>query len=963
MRLYLIAILITVSILHASAQVQPSKPERNFKGEPKTGAAASSKPNADETAVVWGKVIDEKTGETLTGVAVTVQTSTNRVLTDVEGKYTLNLPAGTYQLTFKNLAYQQATQQVLVKAGEQLNLNITLEPESRDLGSTVVKAKMKKESLNTLLVQQKNAPAVSDGISIETIRKTPDRSTAEIMKRVSGASIQDGKFIIIRGLNDRYNSAWINGAPLPGSEPDRKSFSFDIFPANLIDQIIVSKTATPDKTGDFAGGIIEIITRDIPEKNFASLSLGTNYNSIATFKPYQTYQRSGTDFLGFDNGSRSLPNSLPSSTDFQKLNATQQTAYSSQLANNWNIYNKSSALPALNMQWVMGRKYKLFKKEAGSIISISYSRQQRFNKAIRQDYTFAGEENFKYTDSLYKNNVLGGIIWNNSLKINNRNRLSFKNTFSVNTEDQTVTRTGTDFNAGSLVKAYSYLYTQNLFSSSQLAGDHAFLASRIKMKWNVGLSLVNRNIPDYRRMRYMKPTDANQDPDQPQDWQAFIGTSASPMDGGRFYSSLNEQVLSSSYDITKTFVPEKKKKVLLSDKIDLKGGVYGQYRARTFDARLMGYIQNPGFNTGLLSLPIDQIFSPDNMKPGGFRISENTNPNDKYTAVSKLVAGYVMLDQKVNPRLRLIYGLRTEYFNQIIHSHDYTNKPIEVNTKKLDFLPSINTMYALTDKSNLRAAVSRTVSRPEFRELAPFSFFDFNQFTSLQGSEKLIRTSIINYDIRYELYPGAGELISVSLFHKNFTNPVELTLDPAIGVGLRSMTYRNVDKATASGFELEFRKKIILTRRRGELVASGNFSYISSKVDMRNVVGSARDFRPLQGQSPYIINGGLNYTHRKGFSANLVVNRVGPRISTVGTKNYLEFYEKPRTIIDFQLAKSFLKEKLESKLSIGDILAQNLVNYQPIQPKTGETINTKNNLPINTIYNGRTVSASLAWKF
>ncbi len=910
------------------------------------------------TGIVFGKVVDEKTGELLSGIAVYIDGMSVVHNTDGSGKFNINLKPGVYTLIFKNAAYvTKEEKNIEVKIGDELNVNIVLEPASVELTGAVVKGKGKKETMGALLIQQKNAQAVSDGVSIETIRKTPDRNTADVMKRVSGTSIQDGKFAIIRGLNDRYNAAYINGSPLPSTEADKKAFSFDMIPSIMVDNITISKTATPDKTGEFAGGIIEITTRDIPEKRFFQVQYGSNYHSVSTFKNYQTYKGSSTDWLGYDNGTRQLPSSFASSADYTKANIATQIEQSKSLNNDWAIQQKKSFAPGNTFSLVGGLPYKIGKKEAGVFIGITYSNQNRFVKAERNDFDQQGNV-FSYIDSGYKSNVLGGIIFNNSIKIAQGHKISFKNSLNINSENQMVVRQGTDFASGNYIKSYAYIFNQNLLTSSQLTGDHLFQTQKIKINWNIGYSYINRQIPDYRRVRYTMPTPENQDPDNPQDyWQAVVSPSASPNDGGRFYSKLKEHVWSGSVNFTKTVRVK-------SSKIDLKSGLALIDRSRDFSARVLGYITNPQFNYNIAKQDVQDIFSEANMNIKGFRLSESTNPSDQYTASSRLFAAYAMADQRVTEKLRLIYGVRYEYFHQMLQSRDYTNKPIEIDTKKPDWLPSINLSYALNKKSNLRMAASQTVSRPEFRELAPFGFFDFNQFVSMQGNSKLQRSLIRNYDLRYETYPGDGEVFSVSTFYKQFINPIEIVLDPAIGGGTRSMTYQNIDKAQAYGLELEFRKRLpalSFARFTKYITFSTNASYIVSKVDVSNLTASGRKFRPLQGQSPYIVNGTLSFQN-KGWSINAAYNVVGPRISNVGTANYLEYYEKPRHIIDLQISKSFKKDKIDIKLNVADLLAQNLVYYQPISVPTGETINIKNTRPMNTIYNGRSVTLSLSWK-
>lgn len=912
-----------------------------------------------KVGVIVGKVIDEKTGEFLTGISVLVEGVGIQVQSDGQGKFNIQLKPGTYTLIFKSINYKTKEEQnVTVKAGEEYNVNIVLEPSNIELSGATVRGKGKKETMSALLIQQKNAPSVSDAISIENIKKTPDRNTADVMKRVSGASVQDGKFAIIRGLNDRYNAAYINNAPLPSTEADRKAFSFDLIPAMMIDNMVISKTATPDKTGEFAGGIVEITTRDIPEKKILQVQYGSNYHTISTFKPYTTYQGGKTDWLGFDDGTRKLSSAFPNSNDYSRMSAGKQIEQSKLVANDWNLSQRPNFMPGNTFSLFMAKPFKIAKKEAGVFWGINYSNQNRFVNAERNDYDQTGTV-FNYTDSGYKSSVNGGVVLNTSIKLSAGHKISFRNMLNISTDNQTTVRTGTDFPAGSYIKSYAYIYNQNVLTSSQLNGDHVWTKFKFKLNWNTGFSYINRQIPDYRRLRYMMPTPENQDPDNPQNyWQAFVTPSASPNDGGRFYSTLQEKIYSSSVNLTKSV-----KKGWF--RADLKTGAAFISRNRTFNARVLGYVTNPQFDFNLLRQDIGTIFSEANMNPKGFRLSESPNPNDQYTASGRLMAAYIMSDQRIGENLRVIYGVRVENYRQMLQSEDYTTRPIDINTSKTDVLPSINISYAVTKRSNLRGAASQTLSRPEFRELAPFSFFDFNQFVSMQGNSKLERTLIQNYDLRYEIYPADGEVFSFSAFYKNFNNPIEIVLDPAIGGGTRNMTYQNIPHATARGLEMEYRKRLpVLSFARWTkyITLSTNASWIVSRVDVSGLAGSGRKYRPLQGQSPYILNGALSFQN-KGWSINGAYNLVGPRITNVGTANYLEYYEKQRHIIDFQIGKSFCKDKGDVKLTVGDLLAQQLVFYQPVSVPNGETINLKNNRPINTFYNGRSITLSCSWKF
>ena len=324
---------------------------------------------------VVGKLTDKKTGEILIGVTVMAQNTTKGAVTDVEGRYQLVLETGTYTIEYKYMGYQtKSIADVIVKSGQSVALDITLdEPKSKDLQEVVIKGSFKKETINSLYAAQKNNISISSGISGESIRRSPDRNTGEVLKRVSGASIQENKYIIIRGLNDRYNLAMINNAILPSSEPDRKAFSFDIIPSNLIDNIVISKTASPDFPGDFAGGLVQIYTKDIPTENFLQFSVGLGYNTLSTFKDIKGMQRGKSDWIGFDDGTRKMPGAMPSTrSKYNNLTFDQQVGVSKKFNNSFGVQSFGNALPVQNYQVTWGNRAKLRNNATfGSILSVT----------------------------------------------------------------------------------------------------------------------------------------------------------------------------------------------------------------------------------------------------------------------------------------------------------------------------------------------------------------------------------------------------------------------------------------------------------------------------------------------------------------------------------------------------------------------------------------------------------------
>ena len=891
---------------------------------------------------VYGKITDAKTGEPLFGVVVTVESSGTGVTTDFEGTYSLiGLAPGNYKIKFKLLSYKEKVVEVAMTGNEPISLNISLEDVATDLGPVEVVGNYKQESVASLLIDQKKAVAISDGISADAIKRTPDNNTSEVMKRVSGASIQDNRFAIIRGLNDRYNIAFLNGAPLPSTESDRRAFAFDIFPSNMVDKLVITKTATPDLPADFAGGVINVITRDIPEDNFYSIGGSVSYNAITTFKDRAYYQGGKTDWLGFDDGTRALPGSIPDAQTYKTATTSGDSSklfWSKDFTNNWATKRQKSTSPNGSFQFAIGQKIEGENNQLGIAFAASYNNSFRFSNVTRNQYDVLDNNTLlrTYNDSMHKHEILGGVLLNIGYKIGDNNKIALKNIYSINSEDQAVLRSGltnvNDTFAVQQVRNTAYWYQQNQLIANQLVGEHYASKIGLRVKWTAGYSHAGRIMPDFRRVSYARAYDLLNPENTTGAYTAQIGNQVQLEQAGRFFSTLAEDQFSGTYELGMPFKFMSGKNL----ETNFKAGGFNQYRTRTFSARSFGYVFKPGngLNNSYKQGSLDTIFSPDNFVYNRFYIDDATNPTDAYDANSTLHAGFIMFDQRIAKKFRTVWGVRFENFTQRLYSKNSNGDPLEVNTTKNDWLPSLNFTYELNAKTNLRFSASKTISRPEFREIAPFAFYDFNLDAVVAGNPDLQRASIGNFDVRYEYYPTGGELVSASVFYKTFKNPIELINEPNVGAGSRRFGYSNAPSAQNYGIEFEVRKNFAFidsmanTSFWGNLLFFGNFSYIVSQVDLSNFGEAGTGTRPLQGQSPYIINTGLQFNEPKtniGFS--VLFNRVGRRIAYVGNVQIPNIYENPRTIIDFQISKKFYK-MMDVKFTLGDVLAQNLIFYQ-----------------------------------
>ncbi len=932
--------------------------------------------NTPQQSIIKGTIIEEASGKSLPGATILIVGTKMATQSDANGNFIFrNVAVGKYNLQFSAFTFEtKIISEVETTKDETTNLTVSLSEEKNTLKEVVITTtKMKAESLKSLLTVQKNSPRVSDGISAETIKRTPDKTTSDVLKRISGASVQDNKFVIIRGLNDRYNTTYLNGSPLPSTEPDRKAFSFDIFPANMIDNLVIYKTATPDLPGEFAGGVIEINTKATPDKNFESLSVGSGYNTITTGKK-QLYSHGGkTAWLGLDDGTRALPSNLPGVQDFQALqnsgSASEIASLAKSYQSDWNLYEKTFS-PNTSFQYTLGRFYKLKDdKSLGMLVSVTHNKSNNYNETNRK--TYDDSPGVMVTDQLdqnYSTQTLFATIGNLSYKFNPNNTISFKNLYSINSDSRVMDRNGSLSQESDplYISTTSRLFTNNKIYSGQLVGEHFLSESKIKINWVGSYSNVNREVPTERRNSYLYIKFDDGTVSEP---EAYFSTNSVGADyPGSIYSSKNiESIVSSKIDVSK--------KIKLTDdfSIDIKTGGIMQSRNRDFNARQLGYVRfkgivdgvNYGNGTFLGSIsfqPNATIFNSSNMgilgpNSSGLTLFDGTKGNDIYTANSKLDAGYMMFDSSFR-KLRMVLGARVENYSQQLDSKSDAGLPVTVDDYQLDFLPSVNFIYSLSKTQNLRLSGSKTLNRPEFRELAPFLFYDAATRFNTSGDPTLKIAEILNADFRYEIYPGKGQLFSVSAFYKEFSNPIELQAQAN-----NSNQYKNAKSGTNRGFELEYRtllSSIFGTENNkllDDLTVFTNLAVIRSKVDISNLVTSATltDI-PLQGQSPYVFNAGIQYMNKeKGWAASANINRIGNRIAIHGNQTpggaTPAYWEKARTFLDFQVAKSFMSNKLEVKFNVQNALAQDLIFYQNNDTGTAPRINGFKGI-VNSIFTG-----------
>jgi TonB-dependent receptor len=871
-----------------------------------------------KTAKFAGKVTDASTNSPVVNASVIVQGTRLGTRTDVEGNFFLNLEAGKkYTVEISNVGYQTKQLMNVLAGNDKGMVNVSLARASGDLGNVVVKASVRRETAATLYSIQKNSSAISDAISAEVIRKSPDRNTSEVLRRISGTSIQDNKFVIIRGLSERYNTSLLNNSVLPSTEPDKKAFSFDIIPSSLIDNITIYKSPTPDLPGDFAGGAVKISTRDFPARSLGKVSVSIGYNSQTTFKNFYKGNPTGKlDWLGLFDNSRLIPGAYYQNrgSAYSKLDDNTKLAITKRFPNTYGSNPANISQPNFGISHTGGNTKLIRDNKLGFVYSLGYSNGRRVVERTRDEYETYHFHNYIYNTSSYDLRSTLSALFNITYSYG-KNKISLKNLFNNDFVNSHSLRNGIGGSGGSSLtdpstipfkyKSQNTEAAANGIESTVLEGIHS-LNRRWTVNWNTSFGLTYRWQPDQRIMTFVSDPGTTH-------YSIKLNNENSPVieDVGRIYSFLQETIYGANVDIAKQFNWKGRQQ-------KVKFGTANYYRNRSVEVDALGLAstkpygdriyetKNTGFSALLTSENIDQY---------GIIYGNIPAASTDYDGTGLLNAGYVMLDNRFSDKIKLTWGVRGERYLQELTAKG-KNK---VSLDNMDILPSFLFTYALNDKTNIRLAGSETVNRPEFRELATYRFYDYENAFIIQGNDKLVRSKNYNGDLRFELFPNSGEIFSVSAFYKYFNDPIEQT-----NLGNDVLSFANADNAKLYGAELEFRKRLSFINGAffDRLIFYTNAAYMKGSVKY----GSLTINSPMQGQSPYLMNAGFSYSaDNDNLSFNILYNRMGERLKFRGvTSNGAgrNIFEKPRDVLDFQVSKKFMNNKFEAKFTVSDIFAQ-----------------------------------------
>jgi hypothetical protein len=827
-----------------------------------------------QTGSIEGVAKDKNNKEGLPGVMIVIEGTTIGATADSEGHFIItNLKPGKYRIKASYISYNPVfMEDIRVNPDKTTNLSISLSENMVALQGVTITGVRKTNTDVAMINVTRMSPLVSISISGQQILRSQDRDASEVIRRLPGTTIIDDRFIVVRGLSQRYNAVWMNNAATPSSEADVKAFSFDVIPASMIENMIIVKSPAPELPADFSGGFVKITTVNLPEKNSFFVSYGTGIGQGTTFENFNKYQKSSTEWLGFDNGFRSLPKGMPSHLNEYELATNPEiqnriTDLGRELNKTWGSL-PGKASPDQRFSLGFNRRFKSRSQSFGNITALTYSNANNHDEIISNNYSIYNfkNDNSSYVDQFldqkYSNTVKVGFLHNWSWYPAAGQKIEFRNLFNQIGMNRTTERTGREwYNDGRYIRSTELRYLNRSIYSGQLAGEHLFNEGATRIDWVAGYSYSDKNEPDTKRYRYIR---SSQDTTQ-----YFLLFSNNPdlSSESQMWINLREHIVSASANFVRQFN-------FSGFKPEFRTGFYFEDKKREFAARNFGYSKassESAFN--MTTLPVSEVFTDNNINlTEGIKLAEITSLSDSYNATNKQVAAYIAAKLPFTSKISLYTGLRIEKNVQNLTSYKQgTSTPVNVTRDTVNLFPSANLAISLNEKNMLRAAYGLSVNRPEFREIAPFYFVDFDLNAGIYGNPSIKQAYIHNFDLRFEHYPSPNETFNIRVFYKNFKNPVEMVI---MGNSPTQYSFENVLSAYSYGIETDVRKSL------GFISGAENFSLILNAALIRSKVqfdeATLQRDRSLQGQSPYMVNAGIfYYNDNNGLMITLLYNIIG----------------------------------------------------------------------------------------
>ena len=907
-----------------------------------SAAVAAAPAQAQEVGWVAGEVIDQNLAITLPGVPVEAVGTGRIAYTDLDGRYRLELPAGTYDVRIVLAGYAETNVTVEVVAGRSSRVQVALGSNvfAEELVVTAPTLEADSSTAAAQMMMRMRAPAVQDNVGAIEMSANDDSNAADAMQRVTGVSVVEGQSVFVRGLGERYSNTTLAGATLPTTEPDRRVVPLDLFPTGLIDSVQVSKTYTPDKPSQFAGGLVEIVPLKLPGETSFEVSAGGGWNSLTTGAPGLGYPGGGRDWAGFDDGTRALPAAFPDrkvtrrgrfSPEGVGFTPEELRAIGLSFGNTWDPRPETMPFDQSYSGTFGGRFGRL-----GVVATFRHAQNARHNTEQQTYYKvgqggvepFNGPYDFEISE---RSGVVGGV-GNVSYQFTPNQRLSFENFLTHVGTDETRRFEGYNDDVGENIRNQRLWWVEEQITSHHVGGEHLFPAlSNSRLDWKIALSRADREEPDLREALF--------EFDPARSTYVLADESQS---GLRQFNDLLDDTVETSGNWSTLF----KQWDGLASQVKFGGSHLD--RDRDFLSRRLRF--NPRNAAGVdLSAPVEQIFAPANVGTA-FELREETRGTDRYDAAQSVGAFYGMVDLPLAASARLVTGARVEQFSQQVETLDpfagtldqQTGDVLTASLDETNFFPSVNFIYAATAAQNVRIGYSQTVNRPEFREVSPFEFTDVVGGRAVVGNPDLRQSLIRNFDARWEWFPGAEEVVSASFFFKRFDDPIERIVEPT--AQLRT-SFTNADTARNAGVELELRSLV-----GRHFLVGANYTRVDSEVTLspasRQVQTSL--VRPLAGTSANLFNA-LFEVRGPGFSGRLLWNYFDDRISDVGSLGLPDIIEKGRQSLDFVFSKRW--DPASIKVALSNLTDQ---DYAYTQGADG---------PTQRIYNlGRSISFGITWR-
>ncbi|WP_297324849.1 carboxypeptidase regulatory-like domain-containing protein [Nitrosomonas sp.] len=852
------------------------------------------------------QVLSAETGKPVKDVQVFLSGSKQKLRTDEQGKVTATVPAGSYSVSLLHSAYSSQTQdEVSIKDAQTTDLNFKLTPAGVELAEYVVLEPHLAGTVASIIEEQRTATSVATVIGAEQFSRAGDSDAASALRRASGLTLVGGQFIFIRGLGERFSTTLVNGAAVPSPDPTRRVVPMDLFPTNILESVMVQKTYSPDRPAEFAGGTVELRTRGIPDAFFFNLNLQTGMNDNTTFQDGLTYKGGGADFTSYDDGARAMPDSLADATKNGNLQPAsafnpngvtpgQLEKLGENLSGTWDV-NRNKRGPDTGFQTSMGDSFTFGDFRVGYIAAAGW--KQEFRKQNELNREFASSrlietQNLDVQRSLREVAVTGYAA--TELEYKDTHRLFAKTMFLRQSVDEARISQGFVDSETTDVRRTRLRFFSNQLLMNQFGGEHRFdWLKDFSINWLYTDATANRDEPKTRDYRY----------------------DTSPTTGNYIFSQRADSNVTTFADLVdkdQSWRVDGKLPLQLTPhhKLTLSSGLITQSKSRDASARRFSYFRfgPDASNTAITSQSsLENILQPQYIGANGFQLRDVTRLSDQYTASQNLLAYYGKLDLMSYERVNITGGLRWEDNDQRVNTF-LRGLPTTARLDRIDMLPSVVATVFLTDKQQLRAGFSQTLSRPDFRELSSAPFFDMNTNQETVGNPQLKQTAITNWDLRWEYYLSPTENIFAGFFWKDLTSPIELVAQPGTGA---LNTYQNAEKANVYGFEWEVLKKLDFVHPLLQnFYVGGNYTWSLSNAQLsaQNLIAQTTNNRSLQGHSEHIVNFQIGYDNPKWKTqATLLYNVSSKRIMAAGVLTAPDKYEQPVHQLDFVFSQNLYR--------------------------------------------------------